>query len=69
MMSRVEQRVAIGCPQSPRTVCTALIEGGGGVSRWAPAHSKGYVITRLIRHPPTRTRRFLLSSITEWTNK
>lgn len=34
MMSRVKQRAAIGCPHSPRTFCTVLIESeGGGAAR------------------------------------
>lgn len=48
MMSRVKQRVAIGCPRSPRVLCTVLREGGEGrVVGCARARSQCCVITHV----------------------
>lgn len=45
MMSRVQQRVAIGCPRSPWTLCTVRADGGGRGSRVCACVQA--VITRL----------------------
>lgn len=48
MMSRVNQRVAIGCPRSPRALCTVQRDDGGrGVVACAHAHSRSRLITHL----------------------
>lgn len=67
MMSRVKQRVTIGCPRSPLAPCT--------VSETARVCACAQLVFRYytsIRHPPTRPRTFLLSNPqcdpNEWAN-
>lgn len=66
MMSRVKQRVAIGCQRSPRAQGTVpRDDDGGGEGREGrldkDAHAQKHYYTS-IRHPPTRPRIFLLSN-------
>lgn len=46
-MSRVKQRVPIGYPRSPRTLCTALPEREGAETQSALAPLRDCVITHL----------------------
>lgn len=59
MMSRVKQRVAIGCPRSPLALCTVVRDCGGVEGCWVCACTE--LVLRYytsIRHPPTRPRTF-----------
>lgn len=51
MMSRVKQRVAIGCPRSPLALCTVVRDCGGGGGRRAAGCAHALSWCCVITHP------------------
>lgn len=68
-MSRVKQRVTIGCPRSPLVPCTVSETAGCEGARVCACAQLVLRYYTSIRHPPTRPRTFLLSNPQSYQNE